>query len=682
MGRQAKAKPPCKSVLPAQVRQVAGGNNNVSPPGQPWRPRWLPVVICVLLAAAVWTVFGQTVHHAFVNYDDQVYVYDNPTVTQGLSWSGAIWAFTHSLCNNWHPLTVLSYMLDCRLYGLHAGGYHLTNVLLHAANAIILFLLLRNLTGALWRSAFVAAVFAIHPLRVESVAWVAERKDVLSGLFFLLTLWAYSQYGKPSRNQSAHSRAWYGLALGFFALGLMSKPMLVTVPFILLLLDYWPLNRIPNGETQAVDWRLIVREKIPFLVLAVADCGATIWAQKEAIQTGASYGLSTRLANAVVSYADYLFQMVYPMKLAVLYTHPGNQLPAWKIGLALLVLIVISWVALAGRRKQLYLLMGWLWYLGMLVPVIGLMQVGAQAQADRYTYLPQIGLYLMLAWGAVDSCGSWKYRRVALGSAAVVILAGLLLLARFQTSYWKDSLTLWTHDLACTPENSLALNALGLALFNQGKLDEAVQHYQRALQFEPENVECQNNLGAALFSQGKLDEAIQHYEQALQVNPNYAQAHYNLGLVLAARGNLPGAIQHFESAIQLDPDYAEAQDDLGASLAAQGKLTEAIQHYESAIQLNPGDAKAHNNWGIALARQGNSAEAAQHFKRAIQLNPDYTRAYFNYGLVLARQGNQSEAIQNFQQALNLAATQNNTALVETIRAQLKSVQPDLMPPQK
>ena len=706
--------------------KVKSARNGNSPPrarssGNPFpaettpSPRWLTIAICLFLAAAVWAVFGQTRHHEFLNFDDNLYVYENPAITQGLTGDGIVWAFTHSLCANWHPLTTLSHMLDCQLWGLDPGGHHLTNVLFHGATAILLFLMLRKLTGAFWPSAILAAVFSIHPLRVESVAWVAERKDVLSGFFFMLTLGAYGCYARQFQAQRAKAKVWYGLALGFFTLGLLSKPMLVTTPFILLLLDYWPLQRIErDGFRMAAGWRLVA-EKIPFFALAAGDCAATIWAQNEVIKSAESLGFTSRIGEAVVAYTDYLVQMFYPVGLAIFYPHPENQLSIWKVILSLLVLIIISAGVLAGRRRQPYLLVGWLWYLGMLVPVIGILQVGGQARADRYTYLPQIGLYLLVIWWVADFCGKWRHRRAVLGSGAVAMLATLLVLAQVQTTYWKDNLTLWRHTLACTSGNYLAHNNLGLTLAAQGKLDEAIEQYllaiqlkpyyadahnnlgmaladqgklpeatrayDQALQLKPDRAEFHNNLANALTTQGQVDEAIQHYEQALQLRPDYADAHYNLGLALANRRKWDAAIQHYQLARQLKPDYVEVQNSLGNALAAQGKLPEAIRAYDRALQLKPDYVSAHNNLAIVLADQGKLDEAVLHYSQALQLKPDHANAHYNLGIALARQGRLDESLQHFQQALTLATAQNNPALAEAVRTRLKAYESALSQPQ-
>ena len=690
------------------------------PPEAQTHNRLLTFAVCLFLALAVWAVFGQTLHHGFV-YDDRGYVYENPAITKGLHWKGVVWAFTHSHGGNWHPLTTLSHMLDCQLFGLNPRGHHLTNVLLHTASALLLFLVLRKMTGALWRSAFAAAVFAIHPLGVESVAWVAERKDVLSGLFFMLTLWAYLRYTQKqaARSQSVFSFVLspaYWLALLLFALGLMSKPMLVTLPFVLLLLDYWPLRRFARDDSRFTIGQLAC-EKIPFLLLTAADSIATIWAQKgaHAIMSGQALDVWSRMGNALVSYASYLGQMIYPAGLVVLYPHPGNRLSIWRVGLSLLVLIFISAGVLVGRRKWPYGAVGWLWYLGMLVPVIGLVQVGVQARADRYTYLPQIGLYLLVAWGLVDLTGGWRGRKVVLGIAGGLALGGLSVAARVQTAYWKDSIRLWRHAVDVNAHNALAHDSLGVALGEQGQINEAMRQFHEAIRLKPDYAEFHFNLGIALTQQGKLAEAIQHFEQALQLKPDYADANSGLGTALAQQGKLAEAIQHFERALQLRPDFPEARSNLGTALAQQGKLAEAISNYERALQLRPDFPEAHNTLGLLLAQQGKLAEAIQHFERALRLKPDYAdahnslgtalaqqgklagaiqhferalqlepddaRAHVNLAAALVRQGKSAEALPHFQRALNLATAQNNAPLAEAIRTKLKSFQPASPQPQ-
>ena len=423
---------------------------------------WFSIGICIALAGLTWLVFSQTLWHDFINYDDPHYVYENTKITGGLSISGIAWAFTHIHALNWHPLTTISHMLDCQLHGLKAGWHHFTNVLLHTLAAMLLFLALQQMTGAVWRSAFVAAVFAIHPLRVESVAWIAERKDVLSGVFFMLTLLAYLYYVRVPRVRG------YLVVVFLFACGLMSKPMLVTLPFVLLLLDYWPLDRI-KGQL----WKRVA-EKIPLIALSAVSSVITFLVQKGAVGQTEELPIFERINNAIVSYVLYIWQMVWPVNLAVFYPHPENRLPLWEIVSCFLLLIFITVTAIALRKQRPYLLVGWLWYLGMLVPVIGLVQVGWQGRADRYTYLPLIGLYIAATWAVTDLTALYRHQRATLSTVAILVIAALSCCAWIQTSYWRDSETLFKHALAITTNNDVAENNIGIVFLGKGKLDEAI----------------------------------------------------------------------------------------------------------------------------------------------------------------------------------------------------------------
>jgi len=638
---------------------------------------WTVPGVCIFLAAVIWVVFGQTLGHEFVNYDDDFYVYENPEVARGLTLKGIVWAFTHVHSFNWHPLTWISHMLDCQFYGLSPGGHHLTNILLHTATVILLFLVLRRMTGFLWRSAFVAAVFAIHPLRVESVAWVAERKDVLSGLFFMLTIGAYVRYvqrrlkveGRESRAQAVpalDSRLWtldYYLVVLFFALGLMCKPMLVTLPFVLMLLDYWPLERVTSDKWRVTRFRIpvpqlsslnhLLLEKLPLLGLAVASGVVTIFAQTDAIQSFEQISLSLRVGNALISYVAYLGQMFWPLGLAVLYPFTAGGVGVSEVVLSLGLLAGISTGVFVLRRRRPYFLTGWLWYLIMLAPVIGIVQVGAQARADRYTYLPQIGLYLLLTWAAADLCAGWRHRRVVLGGLSTVILVALIFCARAQTSYWRNSESLWTHTLACTSDNFIGHNNLGNTLLQKGHVDEAIAHYQKALQINPDYAKAHNNLGIALLQKGSVDEAIAHYQKALQINPDYAEAHGNLGNALLQKERVDEAITHFQRALQINSDYAEAHGNLGNVLLQKGRVDEAITHFQRALQIKPGSAETCYNLGNALLQKGHVDEAITHFQRALQIKPNYADAHNNLGNALLQKNNVDEAITHFQRALQI-----------------------------
>ena len=603
---------------------------------------WKVFGVCVFLAAITFIVFGQTLGCDFINFDDDTYVYENPVVQKGLTFHGIIWAFS-AHASNWHPLTWMSHMLDCELYGLNPTGHHLTSVLLHAATATLLFLVLRAMAGALWRSAFVAALFAIHPLRVESVAWVAERKDVLSGLFFMLTIAAYIRYARNSRRLS-----YYLMVVLLFALGLMSKPMLVTLPFVLLLLDYWPLNRWRPKDSK----RLVI-EKLPLFGLAAALCVITLLAQKEA---ASSFPLPTRVGNALVSYAVYLEQMIWPAGLAIFYPYP-HDLEFWKIIASVFLLLAVLAIAIAARRKCPYFLSGWLWYLGMLVPVIGILQVGLQARADRYTYLPQIGLYIALTWAAADFLfAGWRHRNMVLGSCSALILAVLAFCAHRQVAYWRNSEALWTHALACTPDNFIARNNLGDALLQKNEVNEAIVQYQRALQLNPNGVLTYNNLGDALFLKGNADAAIACYQKALQLKPDDMDALCNLGKSLFKEGNLDEAITCYQKALQINPDNTEIDYDLGNVLLQKGDFDAAIKHYKKALPMELNNAEAYNNLGFALFQNGKVDEAIAQYQSALQIKPDYAEAHNNLGNALARKGDVDEAATEFQEALQIEPT--------------------------
>jgi protein O-mannosyl-transferase len=573
-------------------------------------------------------------------------VYANPPVKQGLTAANVVWAFTHRYNANWHPLTTLSHMLDCQLYDLRAGAHHLTSVFLHAINAILLFLVLRRMmslrpnistaapdppAGALWPAAFVAAVFAVHPLRVESVAWIAERKDVLSGLFFFLTLGAYTGYvRRPSVKR-------YLLVVVAFALGLLSKSMLVTVPFVLLLLDYWPLQRFAaaNQNGGPVVRRLIL-EKIPLFILSAAFCAITLRTQSEAIQLAEAVSFQQRIANAIQSWVIYLGQFFWPADLAVYYPLPTTSISPWIIGPALLLLLAVSVAALCWRQKRPWFLTGWLWYLGMLVPVIGLIQVGGQAHADRYTYLPQIGLVLLLTWAGLAATASWRNRREMLGGAAAVIVGSLIITARDQTNYWRDSETLWTRTLACTSdENAAAHSNLGNFLLGRGRLDEAIAEARKALAVRPDDVIAHNCLGLAFLQEGRADEAITQFEADLKATPDYAPAHSNLGAALFQIGRTDEAIAHLQKAIELDPNLPDTYNNLGGSFLQIGRTDDAITQLQKALALDANLPDAHNNLGGALLQKGQAAQAIAHFQKALELKPDFPGAANNLAWVLA-----------------------------------------------
>ena len=559
----------------------------------------------VLLVVAVFLVFGQTLWHDFVNYDDEDYFYANPHVKAGLTWSGVTWAFQTGYAANWHPLTWLSLMLDAQLFGPGAAGPHLTNVLLHAANTVLLFLLVRRLTGAHWRSALVAALFALHPLHVESVAWVSERKDVLSGLFFLLTLLMYAWYaqcvtsgrwqvtrteaaaqGPDSSRVTRHASLFYGLALLFFALGLMSKPMLVTVPFVLLLLDWWPLSRFEPSTFRQTISRLVL-EKLPFLLLGIASAVVTLAVQKGAVQSLVHISLGIRAVNATVSYVRYLHKMFWPVNLAIPYPHPGYW-SFWLFCLCAAVLLATSLAVIRFRRQFPFLITGWFWYLVMLIPTIGLVQVGMQSMADRYTYLPLIGIFIMLSWGAGETVKHWRLPAGMIWGLAMLVLAATTACTMGQLRYWQNSGTLFAHTIAVTKNNDIAYYSLGEYRASQGRLDEAMDDYLKAIQIRPGYDDALNNLGVALAMKGKFGEAIARIQESIRYSPYKADAHYNLGNIFVMQHKLGEAASAYTDALRLKPDYPDAHNNLANVLFMQGHTQEAIQHYQETLRLDPG----------------------------------------------------------------------------------------------
>ena len=570
-----------------------------------------PVLLCLVLAAMVWAVFGQTLGHEFVNFDDRHYVHGNPAVEQGLTPEGLRMAFTESYVGIWLPLTMLTYQLDYELAGMNPGAFLRTNVVLHTLSTLALFLLLRSMTGSLWESAFVAALFAIHPLRAESVAWISERKDVLSGLFFMLTLGAYTRYAR----QTSPGR--YLLVLLLFALGLLSKPMLVTLPCVLLLLDFWPLNRF---ETPGA--KKLILEKTPFFLLSVVFCAISVWTQRHTATVDAEVTFLWRVANAAVSYAVYIRQTLAPFGLAALYPHPGTALPLREVSASFILLLLITLAVIPSWKKKPWLLTGWLWYLGMLVPVIGIKQVGIHAHADRYTYLPQIGLFIMIAWGAAERSKPWKNRRVILGTMALIILTGLGILARQQVSYWRDGEALWAHALKYTADNRIANYNLAKSLERNGKTESAIEQYRRALITWPNDADALINLGNILAKKGQAGDAAGLYRRALELKPESPEAHTDLGIILSRQGQIEAAMEHYRKALSFDPDYLEAHTNIGIALAKQKKYEAAAEHLDRALEIQPDYAYAHYNLGVTLSKQGKTDGAISHLQKVRELDPD------------------------------------------------------------
>jgi protein O-mannosyl-transferase len=649
------------------------------------------VLIGACLAAAITAVYWPVCHCDFTNYDDNEYVTANPHVQAGLTLQGLVWAFTTSHAGNWHPLTWVSHMLDCQMFGDNAGAHHVVNVLFHIANTLLLFLVLQRMTAAPWRSAWVAALFGLHPLHVESVAWVAERKDVLSALFWMLTMWAYLRYVERPKG------ARYALTVGLYALGLMAKPMVVTLPFVLLLLDYWPLGRTrwmksAIGGSATVPLSRLLQEKVPLLVLAAASCGVTYWAQHRgrAVVSLEYLSVGERVANAVVSYVLYMGKTVWPVVVAVSYPHQlwrgimhnydfGRHVGLavfyphqhWPLGVVLgagVVLVGVTGVVFwrGGRAPQW--VVGWMWYVGTLVPVIGLVQVGSQSMADRYSYIPLVGLFLMVAWGAPWGGIEQRVRRMAAATTAVVLLIMCAGLSFFQIDYWKNSETLSRHALNVTKGNALAHLNLGYALSAQGSNEEAMAEYREALRINPNYVEAHNNLGLTLAGLGKTEEAMAEYREALRIDPNCAEAHNNWGNILVQQGKLTEAVAEYAAALRINPNYAQARSNLGLALAGLGQTAEAIAAYAEAVRIKPDYAEAHYSLGVLLAAQGKTEEALAHYREAVRLRPDWPQALRKLAWLLAtdengRVRNAVEAVQLAERLCEITGQQQADALV-------------------
>jgi tetratricopeptide (TPR) repeat protein len=627
------------------------------------------VWISIFLALAVFAVFGQTADFEFVNYDDDANVYDNPVVQGGLSFHAVGWAFTHPQGANWIPLTTLSHILDCQIFDLHAGGHHIVNVLFHAATVALLFLVLRRMTGSLWRSAFVAAVFAVHPLRAESVAWVTERKDVLSAFFFVLAIGAYVRYVENSKEESRKQKLFYALTLVCFVLGLLAKSMVATLPFVLLLLDYWPLGRMSGNQrsegggqraeggeegTAGVPFWALVREKIPLFVLSAGFCAVAALVPGLLLPGAHRLPLFERIGNAAVSYAVYLGQMVFPAGLAIPYPNPPNGGPKWEVCMALALLGAISAGVMAWRKKRPFLLTGWLWYLGMLFPVLGIIQVSADAShADRYTYLPGIGLAMAVTWAAADWVPDWKHRRLALGGLMMAVVGTLAVFGHIQTSYWKNGETLWKHALACTAGNFVACNNLGTVFVHRGKPDDAIVEYRKCLEMAPYYETARNNLANSLATKGEDEEAVALYQEALGHQPDFFDAHFNLAALFVRHGRLEEAIAHYRKAVELKPDNEAALNNLGQALLLKGDSDGAMACLEKAVAMNPDPARRWHDLGNEFLQQGKFQPAIVFFRQAAKVNPRFADAWTDLGTACYKSGQPREAIDAWQKVLEI-----------------------------
>lgn len=577
--------------------------------------KYLAFLIYAALALATFVAFEQTCRNEFIVLDDPAYVTENPYVKAGITRQSLIWAFTTSHSGNWHSLTWLSHMLDCHLFGLNPFWHHLTNLLFHTASTLLLFWVLKKMTGAVWPAAFVAAAFALHPLHVESVAWVAERKDVLSGFFWILTMAAYTQYAERPGLRS------YSLVLLTLCLGLMAKPMLVTLPFVLLLLDYWPLGRLrwrtqkvgqasqqPKSEAlhchQCSLTHLIV-EKIPlFVVVAVASittlivqqsAGAMLWAE--------NLPLNIRIANAPVSYLRYIVKMFYPIHLAVFYPYPKTLYP----DKAVLLLVLVSVLALLWIRRRPWMIVGWFWYVGTLVPVIGLVQVGNQAMADRYTYIPLVGLFIIIAWGARELLAKWRYQRIGLGISAAIVVTAMTVCTRMQVRHWQNDITLLGHAAEVTENNFIIHHIYGDMLARENRFDEAIKQFSEALRINPNDYKAHNGMGQALLKLGKIEKSITHFAAALRIRPDDPWTIHNWGLALLAQGKLDEAIVYFYKVLRI-VDWPDAYCNLGLIYTRQGKYDLAIQNYKEALRIDPDFVPAHEGLKRTLLQQSKSRQ--------------------------------------------------------------------------
>lgn len=615
-------------------------------------------LIVILLVAVTLAVYWPLLRSDFTRYDDDQYVTENPIVRQGLTGKGVHWAFNVGYVGNWHPLTWLSHMLDVEIFGLRPAGHHGVNIILHLANVLLLFFVLKRMTGRLWESAFVAALFAVHPLHVESVAWIAERKDVLSTVFWMLAMGAYAAYAEsPSRRR-------YAAVFGLVALGLTAKPMLVTLPFVFLLLDYWPLGRFQARDLKAgrwPGWRLI-GEKVPLFVLAAVSCVVTYIAQQRggAVSPGELLPLGVRAANALVSYGRYLLLAFHPTKLAVLYPHPGASLPAWQPAVAGAALAGMTYLVLQAGRKRPYLAVGWFWYLGTLVPVIGLVQVGAQAMADRYTYVPFVGLFIAAAWGLGDFLGKRKMTKAGKSAKSVSpirprsrfvifpVFAGALIvilavLARAQIGVWRDTETLFRNAVNVTKNNGIAHGHLGEALARKGNMDEAVTQLRAALRINPLYEYAHFNLAHVLFLQGKLDEAVQHYRRGLDLRPGDFTALSELGVAYSKLGRWEDAVGSFQQALRIRPDDRDMRYGLAVAMMGRRDFAGAAEQFSAILEHDPDWPDAHHNLSVALLQLGRIDDAIRHAQSALELKPDYGLAHRQLAAALYVKGEYAAA---------------------------------------
>ena len=617
-------------------------------------------IICVFLTIALCSVYLQVKDHQFINYDDQQYVTENSHVLSGLNPGNIKWAFTSVYASNWHPLTWISHMMDVDIFGMKPGMHHLTNVIFHILNSILLLIVLNQMTGALWRSAVVAALFALHPLHVESVAWIAERKDVLSTFFWMLTMLAYHRY------VGSHTISKYLLMILLFGLGLMAKPMLVTLPFVLLLLDFWPLKReelnlSTNGSQTTLLWWLktnprgilrLILEKVPLMIMALAASGITFYAQSAggSVTSLERMSFGTRIQNVIISYVAYLWKMIWPLNLAVFYPYP-KQFSILTVVVCFWLLIAITVIVVMSVRRFPYLVTGWFWYLGTLVPVIGIVQVGYQSMADRYTYIPMIGIFVMIAWGIPELLDKWQFKKIALATLTGIVIPILIVCSWMQVGYWKNSNTLFEHALNMTVNNDVAHYSLAKDLIDHGEFDDALKHCTEALKIHPYNSHANNIMGLVLKKRGEISKAISYYSKAIQIDSNYVEAYNNLGSAFINQGKNSEAVKQFSRAIEIEPECVFAYINMGVALANQGRLNEAIHQYHKALQIRPDSFEAHYNLGIALISQGKIDESIDQYKKVLGIDPGNVFAQEALTSLLAKRNRIEDSVAGLRKEL-------------------------------
>lgn len=607
--------------------------------------------LCGIIALE-FAAYASVWRSGFVRFDDPDYVTKNPQVLAGLSWSGARWAFTTGHAANWHPLTWLSHMLDVQLFGLSPTAPHVMNLLLHACNTILLFVALRRMTGAVWRSLLVAALFGLHPLHVESVAWISERKDVLSTCFWMLALIAYTGYAREPTVRR------YLLVALLFTLGLLSKPMVVSLPFVLLLLDVWPLGRTrfwrggpPQTSGRRAPPTRVIFEKLPLVGLAAIVSAVTIVVQRSGGSVGsvAAYPLPLRIENAAINYVAYIADMIWPARLGAFYPYRQSPSPVTVVGSVLLLAIVTA-VALRTAQRRPYVIVGWFWYIGTLTPVIGVVQAGLQSMADRYTYVPLIGLFIVATWAIADLASARSKQRVAIPVAAALVLA-CTVRTYTQARTWHDSLSLWQNAVDATSDNAYAEYNLGVVLVEAGRVDDGIARFREALRVDPTYSDVHIDLGNALNRRGAVDDALAQFDTVVRLRPDYAEARVAYGNLLRTRGRNADAIAQYREAVHLEPTLASAHNELGNALTSDGRFPDAAVEYAEAVRLDPNFPEAHNNLGAALAREGKATEAVSEFLQALRLSPGDPRFHYNAALMLEAVGRTSEAVEHLQAVL-------------------------------